>query len=105
MNPYNPGPPPLDALTPGPAAASRRRQAVECRGVVKDFGEGDTRVQALRGIDVTIPAGELTLLVGPSGCGKTTLISLIAGLLEPTAGQILVLGQDLTALSGRAKVE
>jgi len=89
----------------GPVSVSPPVPAVECRGVTKDYGQGDTRVQALRGIDVTIPAGELTLLVGPSGCGKTTLISLIAGLLEPTAGQITVLGHDLGTMSGRAKVE
>jgi putative ABC transport system ATP-binding protein len=46
----------------------------------------------------------LTLLVGPSGCGKTTLISIIAGLLEPTAGTVTVLGTDLAALSDRQKV-
>src|SRR5690242_16022611 len=78
--------------------------AVVCRGVTKDFGQGDTRVRALRGIDLELPCGEMALLVGPSGCGKTTLISVIAGLLEPTAGEVDVLGTHLTKLSGRQKV-
>lgn len=79
--------------------------AVECRGVTKVFGRGESSVQALRGIDLAIPPGEMTLLVGPSGCGKTTLISIIAGLLEPTAGEVTVLGTNLTQLSGRRKVQ
>ena len=48
-------------------------------------------------------AGELTLLVGPSGCGKTTLISILAATLEPTAGEVSVLGKELTRLSKREK--
>jgi len=77
---------------------------VECRGVTKAFGAGDTQVLALRGVDLEVPVGELTLLVGPSGCGKTTLISIVAGLLEPTAGVVNVLGESLTDMSPRAKV-
>jgi putative ABC transport system ATP-binding protein len=79
--------------------------AVVCRGVTKEFVTGDSRTLALRGIDLEVYAGELTLLVGPSGCGKTTLISIVAGLLDPTAGEVDVLGTNLTALSGRRKVE
>jgi len=60
--------------------------AVVCWGVTKDFGAGDTRIQALRGVDLEVRPGELTLLVGPSGCGKTTLISIIAGLLNLDIG-------------------
>jgi putative ABC transport system ATP-binding protein len=77
--------------------------AVECRNVVKDFGEGDARVQVLRGIDLTIARGEMTLLVGPSGCGKTTLISVIAGLLDTTSGEVHVLGTNLSKLTGGRK--
>jgi putative ABC transport system ATP-binding protein len=78
--------------------------AVSCRGITKEFGSGDARVQALRGVDLEVHSGELTLLVGPSGCGKTTLISIIAGLLDPTAGDISVLGEDLMRMNG-SKVE
>jgi putative ABC transport system ATP-binding protein len=80
------------------------RPAVCCRGLTKDFGSGPTRVRALRGITLQVRLGEMTLLVGPSGCGKTTLISIIAGLLEPTTGMVSVLGTDLGALSDRQKV-
>lgn len=79
--------------------------AVTCRGVTKEFGDGEARLLALRGVDLDIPAGELTLLVGPSGCGKTTLISIIAGLLDPTAGEASVLGRDLVRMSGGQKVQ
>lgn len=75
--------------------------AVVCRGVTKEFGTGETRVQVLRGVDCEVRYGELTLLVGPSGCGKTTLISLIAGLLDPTDGEVYVLGQDLGRMGAR----
>jgi putative ABC transport system ATP-binding protein len=79
--------------------------AVSCRGLTKVYGDGDAKVHALRGIDLDIPFGEMALLVGPSGCGKTTLISIIAGLLEPTEGEVDVLGARLNAMSGRRKVE
>jgi putative ABC transport system ATP-binding protein len=78
--------------------------AVLCRGVTKEFGAGDARVLALRGVDLEAYPGQMTLLVGPSGCGKTTLISIIAGLLEPTAGEVEVLGKDLGRMLGRRKV-
>jgi putative ABC transport system ATP-binding protein len=75
------------------------RPAVSVRGLTKTFGEGEEQIHALRSIDVDVSAGEMTLLVGPSGCGKTTLISIIAGLLEPTSGTVEVLGEDLEQLS------
>jgi putative ABC transport system ATP-binding protein len=87
-----------------PQSAVRNSLAVECRGVTKAFGVGDARVLALRGVDLEVPAGELTLLVGPSGCGKTTLISIVAGLLEPTEGKVNVLGENLTDMTSRTKV-
>jgi putative ABC transport system ATP-binding protein len=68
------------------------RTAVNCRGITKWFGEGDAKIQALRGLDLEIGMGELAMLVGPSGCGKTTLISIIAGLLDATEGELEVLG-------------
>src|SRR5438876_542400 len=70
--------------------------AVTCRRVIKEFGSGSTRVQALRGVDLDVYLGQMTLLVGPSGCGKTTLLSVIAGIMHPTSGQVSVMGTDLT---------
>jgi putative ABC transport system ATP-binding protein len=84
--------------------ATETATAVSCRGISKEFGSGDTTVKVLHDIDLEIPPGELALLVGPSGCGKTTLISIIAGLLDPTDGTVEVLGTDISALSGSNKV-
>ncbi|HZV06860.1 MAG TPA: ABC transporter ATP-binding protein [Gemmataceae bacterium] len=89
---------------PAMASAALAERAVVCRGVTKDFGAGETRVQALRGVDLEVHPGQMTLLVGPSGCGKTTLISIIAGLLDVTEGEVSVLGQSLRQLRGRELV-
>jgi putative ABC transport system ATP-binding protein len=78
--------------------------AVSCRRIRKHFGEGDTRVEALRGVDFTARAGELSFLVGPSGCGKTTLLSVIAGILDPSGGDLRVLGTRLDDLSARDRI-
>jgi putative ABC transport system ATP-binding protein len=100
----------LESITPHPDArpargAQRPGLAVACRAVTKEFGQGQARVLALRGVDLEAYAGEMTLLVGPSGCGKTTLISIIAGLLDATEGDVAVLGQDLRQLAGRRLVD
>jgi putative ABC transport system ATP-binding protein len=79
--------------------------AVSCRNVGKNFGRGDSEVQALRGVDLDVRLGEMTMLMGPSGCGKTTLLSVITGLLDQTSGYITVLGLDLATLSNGQKVE
>jgi putative ABC transport system ATP-binding protein len=79
--------------------------AVACRGVTKVFGTGDARVEALRGVNLDVALGQLTMLVGPSGCGKTTLLSVIAGLLDRTGGDIQVLGVDTSTLSGAERIE
>ncbi len=83
--------------------------AVLCRGVTKTYDSAGTRTTALRGIDLDVGTGELMMLVGPSGCGKTTLISVIAGILDPdptTAeghGTCRVFGHDLTAMGDRRR--
>ena len=79
--------------------------AVRCRGVIRDFGDGDSQLRVLHGIDLEVRTGELTLLVGPSGCGKTTLLSIICGLLEPTAGEIELFGIPRRELRGARLVE
>ena len=78
--------------------------AIRVRGVTKEFGSGDSMTRALRGVDLDVPYGELLMLVGPSGCGKTTLVSIIAGTLEPSAGTCMVLGRDLVTMTNGRKV-
>jgi putative ABC transport system ATP-binding protein len=78
--------------------------AVSCRGVTKAYGNNETRVQALRGLDLDIRMGELAMLVGPSGCGKTTLISVITGLLNATSGDVAVLGEWPSRMSARDQI-
>ncbi|MBN8644124.1 MAG: ABC transporter ATP-binding protein [Planctomycetes bacterium] len=82
---------------------SRAPLAVSCRGVTKAYGQGQSKVMALRGVDLTIACGELMMLVGPSGCGKTTLISVIAGILDRDEGECGVFGNDFAHMSQRAK--
>jgi putative ABC transport system ATP-binding protein len=90
---------PIDDRAADPTAV-----AIRVRGVTKDFGSGESATRALRGVDLDVPYGELLMLVGPSGCGKTTLVSVVAGTLEPTAGAVHVLGHDLVAMSNGRKV-
>ena len=69
--------------------------AVRCRGLTKHYGSGNERVDALRGVDLNVHAGELLMLVGPSGCGKTTLISIITTILDQDDGTCEVLGRNI----------
>src|SRR5215510_6544346 len=78
--------------------------AVQCRGVRKEFGNGGGKVLALRGVDLDVRYGAMTLLVGPSGCGKTTLLSVITGLLNSSGGEVRVLGEQVERLSGSEQI-
>jgi putative ABC transport system ATP-binding protein len=78
--------------------------AVKLTGVTKSYGTGDSRVTALRGVDLDVAPDELMMLVGPSGCGKTTLISVVAGILDQDGGECLVFGEDLLAMKDRDRV-
>jgi putative ABC transport system ATP-binding protein len=69
--------------------------AVHCRDLKKEFGSGQARVLALRGVDFDVRLGETTFLVGPSGCGKTTLLSVIAGLLDSSGGEVALFGENV----------
>ena len=69
--------------------------AIRATGVVKWFGEGEARTQALRGVNVDAYFGEMLYIVGPSGSGKTTLLSVLSGILRPDSGSVSVEGADI----------
>ena len=71
---------------------------VSARGVTRTYGEGDTAVDALRGIDLEIERGKLTAVMGPSGSGKSTLMHILAGLDKPTSGSVGIAGTEITTL-------
>jgi NitT/TauT family transport system ATP-binding protein len=77
---------------------------IECAGVGKIYPGKQESVEALRGIDFTCEAGDFVCLLGRSGCGKSTLLQLMAGLEEPTSGQIAVAGKELDGPSPDAAI-
>lgn len=79
--------------------------AIKCVDIKKSYGAKDNRIEALRGINLEVRQGELTLLVGPSGSGKSTLLSIITNILTPDAGQLFLLGQNMGQLSESQKTE
>jgi putative ABC transport system ATP-binding protein len=70
-----------------------QRPLVEVRGISKHFGEGDTRVDALRDVSVTVRSGEVIGLLGPSGSGKSTLLNAIGAIIEPNEGWMSLDGE------------
>ncbi len=74
---------------------------IETRGLTKEFTRDAFHVIALKDVDIEVHKGEFVALMGPSGSGKSTLLHLIAAMDRPSRGEILVLGQDLRALSDR----
>ena len=75
---------------------------LETQGLTKICGSGETAVHALRGVDLTVENGEFVAIVGTSGSGKSTLLHMLGGLDRPTAGKVLVDGQDIFALKDEA---
>jgi putative ABC transport system ATP-binding protein len=73
--------------------------------VTRLFGVGTTEVHALNNVDFNVHTGELLLLVGPSGCGKTTLLSVLAGILDATSGDVDVFGTRIDQLSQQEKTQ
>jgi ABC-type lipoprotein export system ATPase subunit len=72
---------------------------IELKEVTKQYQRGAVAVSALRGVNLFIETGEFLAITGKSGCGKSTLLHIIGGLEPPTAGQVVVAGQDLTRLA------
>jgi ABC-type lipoprotein export system ATPase subunit len=76
---------------------------VEARGVEKEYVTGGARVRALRGVDLSIPRGEMVAVMGPSGCGKTTLLNCLSGLDEFDRGEVFVGGESISGMSDRKR--
>jgi putative ABC transport system ATP-binding protein len=80
---------------------SATETAVAAAALTRTYGDGDSAVHALRGVSLTLPAGQFTAVMGPSGSGKSTLLHLIAAMDRPTSGNVRVLGADHGGLSDR----
>ena len=72
--------------------------SLDIAGINKRFGKGDKSVEVLRKVDIHVAPGEFLILVGPSGCGKSTLLNIIAGLDEPTEGEIRIGGKNVVGM-------
>jgi putative ABC transport system ATP-binding protein len=88
----------VEAMTERPAPATA---AVAAEGVARRFGQGDTAVDALRGVSLAVARGEFTAVMGPSGSGKSTLMHILAGLDKPSEGRVTIAGTDITGLGDR----
>jgi len=88
--------PQVDQSVAPPAAAE---VVLQTTGLTRTYRVGRTLVHALAGVDFTVRQGEFIAVMGPSGCGKSTLLNLLGGLDQPTAGRVLLRGQDLAALN------
>lgn len=84
--------------------ASTQPVALEVRNVVKTFQTDTGSINAVDDVSFSVRQGEFVALVGPSGSGKTTMLSILAALLTPTSGQVLIDGQDLSKMSERERV-
>ncbi len=75
--------------------------AVVADNLTRRYGEGDSAVDAVRGVSLEVPAGQFTAIMGPSGSGKSTLMHLLAGLDRPTEGHVEIGGQDITKMNDK----
>jgi putative ABC transport system ATP-binding protein len=73
--------------------------------VIREYRTGDVTVQALRGLNLDIPEGEFVILLGPSGSGKSTAVNIIGGLDNPTSGQVIVQGEDISSYRAKKMTE
>ena len=78
---------------------------LEARGLRKTYRSGATSVEALRGVDLAIDAGEMVAITGPSGCGKTTLLHCLAGLDDFDEGEVVVAGLSLRSMDDNRKTD
>ena len=73
--------------------------ALSCEGLWKIYEMGDEKIQAIKGVSLSINQGEMVAVMGPSGCGKTTLLNILSGIDDPSAGQVNVAGKPLFGIS------
>jgi len=78
---------------------------VVARGVTKVYESGDISVPALRGVDLSVKKGEMVAIMGPSGCGKTTLLNVLSGIDDMTAGEVWIAGSPLSEMNDNAKTD
>ena len=78
---------------------------IDARGVAKTYDTGEVQVQALRGVDLMVPRGEMVAVMGPSGCGKTTLLNCLSGLDTFDDGKVLINGEDIARMADNEKTE
>ena len=85
--------------TPATETGTPAGAVVSARDLTRRYGEGDTAVDALRGISLDVPKGHLTAVMGPSGSGKSTLMHILAGLDKPTSGEVTIAGTAISKLN------